>query len=342
MGRMAGRLGRMAVAALMVAPFSSIASPLARAESPRDAGASGDQTSDALSAARALFADALRDEEAGRFPEALEKFRRVRDVRDTPPIEYRIGRCYEELGQPVPAFAAYRAAKDLARDDSQWRDVAGAATERLEALAARLARLTLVMPPMPDGAADAEVRVDEEVIAPAALRAPIPLPAGRHMVVATAPRTVPFRSEIVLAEGAQVSVVVLLEPMSTAPDASGPASRSPARTAGWIVLGGAVLVSAASVVLLVIRHDDIAHLDQACPGGRCPPGADAAELQSTRSRALAEGPAAIGCGVAGLAAAGVGAYLLLAARVPASSAASWLRPYVAPDGAGVALAGTLP
>jgi uncharacterized membrane protein len=64
------------------------------------ASVAGAQTSappspDSLAAARALFGEALRDENSERFGEALEKFERVRAVRDTPSIEYRIGSCYE-------------------------------------------------------------------------------------------------------------------------------------------------------------------------------------------------------------------------------------------------------
>src|ERR1019366_8707267 len=68
-------------------------------------------TPDPLVAARALFAEALQDEEAGRFAVALEKFERVRAVRDTASIEYRIASCHEGLGEPAEAYRAYDAAE---------------------------------------------------------------------------------------------------------------------------------------------------------------------------------------------------------------------------------------
>jgi hypothetical protein len=55
------------------------------------------QSSD-LDRARALFAEALSDQEAGRTAMALEKYRRVAEVRDTAQVEYRIGTCLEGLG----------------------------------------------------------------------------------------------------------------------------------------------------------------------------------------------------------------------------------------------------
>ncbi len=101
---------------------------------------------DPLPAARALFADALRDEEAGHFAEALDKFERVRAVRDTAPVEYRIGSCNEGLGHPVPAYRAYLVARTLAAGDPQNADVARAASERLDSLSKQVAQLAITTP----------------------------------------------------------------------------------------------------------------------------------------------------------------------------------------------------
>jgi hypothetical protein len=239
-------------------------------------------------AARALFAEALQDEEAGRFAVALEKFERVRAVRDTASIEYRIASCHEGLGEPAEAYRAYDAAEALGRQDPQSADVVRAASARRDALAKQVAQLTLVTPSPP----------------PAAPREPRPAPALET------PAPGPGRSSL----------------------------------PGWLAIGGGAAFVAASAILLVVRADDIAALNRACPGGRCPPGADANELESTRTRALAEGPLAVACGVAGLAAAGIGLVLVesahgqggSAARVPA---ARWA-PLVVPGGAGIALAGS--
>src|SRR5579859_4223112 len=195
-----------ALATGIVAGEALLLASVARAQPP------GPAAPDALAGARALFAEALRDEEAGRFGEALEKFERVRAVRDTASIEYRIGSCYEGLGQPVPAYRAYLSAQTLGAGDPQAADVSHAAAVRSDALARKLARLTLIMPnPAPT---DAEVRIDDGVVATAD---PIPLAPGRHVVAATASGAVPFRSEIALAVGAQVALTVVLEPPHAAP-----------------------------------------------------------------------------------------------------------------------------
>jgi hypothetical protein len=292
---------------------------------------------DPLAPARALFAEALRDQEAQRFSEALQKFQRVRAVRDTASIEYRIGACYEGLGQRPPAFAAYREATVLGQGDPQSADVVTAAGDRLQALGKRIGQVTLVMPPRPPG--DVEIRIDDAPVSPTAAASPIPLEPGNHVVVVTATGAAPFRSEVALSEGAHASLPVSLVVLGSAPPSGGApeeATVGPARTLGWITIaaGGALL--ATSTVLLVLQHDDVATLTSECPNGICKPGANEPYLSSTRSRALVEGPVGISLGIAGVAAAGVGAVLVL------TSKSVRVVPLLAPDARGVAVAGVFP
>jgi hypothetical protein len=289
---------------------------------------------DELASARALFAEALRDEEAQRFSDALEKFERVRAVRDTASIEYRIGACYEGLGQRPMAFEAYREATVLGQRDPQGTDVVTAAADRLQALSRHVGQVTLVIAtPAP---ADLKVRIDDGVVSPLAASRPVPLEPGSHVVVVTARGAAPFRSEVVLSEGAQASLPVSLVPLAPAAEpgrGQAPASAGPARTVAWatVIAGGALL--ATSAVLFVLRGDDISALQSACPGGICRPGSDEPGLSSTRNRALAEGPMGVAFGIAGLAAAGAGAVLLLTAK------GTGVAPLLAPNVGGVAVTG---
>ena len=317
-----------------VAPGLLFVVSLARAQ------ASGPAPSDPLAAARALFAEALEDEEAGRFAIALRKFERVREVRDTPSIEFRIGACYEELERPAPAFRAYRAATALAgagNPDPQSADVARAASERLEALGKHLAQLTLWMPSPPQ--AGVEVRVDDDALASVSSD-PIPLAAGRHVVSASAPGAAPFHAEIALAEGAKVSLTVTLEPAAVSPPVPPPRRTTSGGAGAWLAIGASGALLTASAILLVVRHDDIATLDRSCPGGTCSPGADANDLESTRSRALVEGPVALACGVAGVAAAGLGLYWIVRGRRSiAGGPTPTIVPLAARGGGGLAFTG---
>jgi hypothetical protein len=290
---------------------------------------------DELAAARSLFAEALRDEEAKRFVEALQKFQRVRAVRDTASVEYRIGACHEGLGHSVPAYVAYREVTVLGRGQAGSADVVAAAIDRIHALDGHVARLTLALPKL--APADAEVRVDGQVVSRDALGEPIVLEPGSHLVTAAATAAAPSRSEIVLPEGAQVSLTVSIEPrISTsavaAQTASPPASivassrppaeappAAPARardTAGWTAIAAGGVLATASAILFFVRNGDIAKLNHACPGGVCPPGSNEADLESTRSRALLEGPLSVAIGIAGAIALGSGAYLVLTSNDP--------------------------
>jgi hypothetical protein len=100
-------------------------------------------------------------------------------------------------------------------------------------------------------------------------------------------------------------------------------------TAGGLLVGGAVVVA-------LLRDADIQSLVAACPNGVCP-SSKKDELVSKRSRALAEGPVAIGLGVGGGVAAAVGLYLLLA---PRSKPATSLVPWVDRTGSGLAVQGS--
>ena len=326
---MSTMLRRTALVAAALASCVVLDESVARAQAPVSAGP------DPLAAARALFSEALQDEEAGRFAVALAKFQQVRAVRDTASIEYRVATCHEGLGEPALAYGAYRAAVALGRDDPRSVDVSLAASGRLDALAKRLALLTLETPR--PWLAGLDVRVDDTPVTAATVE-PVPLVPGRHVVDATAPGALPFRRAIVVAEGEPLSLAVDLQP-GPAPAASVPEPRGDSRTvAGWFAAGGGVALLAASAVLLVVRHDDIAALDRACPGGLCPAGADASDLDATRTRALVEGPVAVACGVAGLAAAGVGAYLLVARHGSmATTPRVAFAPLAARGGAGLAL-----
>jgi hypothetical protein len=298
---------------------------------------SGGDASDELAGARATFAEALRDEEAKRFAAALEKFRRVRTVRDTAAVEYRIGTCYEGLGLGVDAYTAYREATKLGQDDPRSAEVVAASADRLHALDKHLASLTLSLPSEAPSAT--EVRVDDRALPVASLQEPVVLEPGTHVVTAVAPGMTPSRSEIVLPEGAHVSLTIPMgppapppppppvAPASTNPMPEGdapaheadslPGSASPSgtlRSAGWVaaVGGGALLVGGG--VVWALRESDIGKLHEACPNGMCRAGSDESDLTATRNRALTEGPVAIALGAVGALALVSGAYLLWETR----------------------------
>jgi hypothetical protein len=314
---------------------ASFVTPAARAQ-PAD--------SDRLAAARALFAEALRDEEGGRFSDALQKFTRVREVRDTAPVEYRIGSCDEGLGKPAAAYAAYRDAIALGQGDANSLEVVRGALDRLDALGPHVAQISLVLP---DGVpSDTEVSIDDAPVARSAIARPVPVEPGLHVVTAVAAGATPFRSEISLPAGAQASVTVSLGAGGANAPADAPrmaaGSTGGRRTAGFVLTAAGTALAAAATVLLVMREDDIATLDRACPTGACPPGTNAGAIESTRHRALVEGPLAAAFGGAGAATVALGAYLVLSASANPGPPAAAVGLLVAPDTWGLRMIGSFP
>src|SRR5262245_57465062 len=101
------------------------------------------QTGEELAAARKLFAEALRDQDAKNFAAALEKYQRVRQVKDTAPIRYRIGTCEEALKHWRNAARAYEAAIALGRASPPEPEIVRGARERLGYVARKAAFLTV-------------------------------------------------------------------------------------------------------------------------------------------------------------------------------------------------------
>jgi hypothetical protein len=283
-----------------------------------------------VAAARKLFDDALSDEQAKRFDAALEKFRRVQAVKDTPHVRFRIAACLEGLGKLHEAIDAYEATVQLGESDAKNGDVVKGSRDRIVELTKRVSALTITLGP--NAPPDAEIELDHEKVPERSLNAPILLNPGPHEVVGTASGATTFRTSLTLAEGARLSLVVPLErtpavrptvdpppniePPPPQPPGDGggdvpvPAHASSGRrTWGWIGVGtgGALLVG--SGVVLLLRHNDIATLESSCKDGVCPKPRES-ELTRVRSRAVTEGSVAGVLAVGGVVAAAAGVYLL--------------------------------
>jgi hypothetical protein len=284
-----------------------------------------------LAAARALFAEALRDEQARHFGEALAKFELVRSVRDTAPVEYRIGSCNEGLGRFAAAYRAYRGAVSIGRADPESLDVTEAARERLQEVTRHVSLLAVALSPTTP--ADATVRVDGAPLSREDLQGPVVLDPGHHLVTASARDRVPSRSEIVLPQGARVALMVALEPSPLAVAAAPPpgprtdvlvAPRTDvSRTIGWVgLVSGGTFIAAAAVVLW-LRSSDISALHEDCPAGLCPADSNRSALEAIHERAVVEGPVAFALGAAGAIAAATGALVLaFAGRNPSGGPAA--------------------
>lgn len=289
-----------------------------------------------LAAGRQLFVEGLADEEHGRFAAALDKYKRVQEIRDTVNVRYRIGASLEGLGKIARAVEAYAAAVKLGTEGGTDVDVVRAAQGRLDVLRPRLAHLSVRVPA--PRAADAEILIDGEPAAGEAL-ADVAVDPGSHVVTATAKGARPFRAQVNLAEGERTEVPVVLEP--TAPQAPEPVTAPPAptgayRTVGVVTGAAGGLLMIGGAILLALRSSAISSLNDACPDGICPASREQ-ELRDTRDRAVVEGPVGVALLATGAVALGTGIVLFTIAGSD-TKAATRLVPSPVAQGAMLTLA----
>jgi len=269
---------------------------------------------DELKAARELFQDAYRDEQEKRFAQALEKFQRVATVKESASVRYRIASVLVSLGRLREARDAFRAlAGSKAALPPNEQEVADSSAERAQALDRRIPRIVVHLqegsPP------DARVTIDGAAIPASTTPRPFEVDPGEHVVQASSKASDPSESKVVLQEGGEVAVTVVLAPKAgtgkavvpgPTPEPDGPPRAN--KTLAFVALGAGGVLLVTGIVLLVVREGDISDLNQACRDG-CP-SSNRNALEATRDEAQLFGPLGVGFSVVGLVAAGAGAYLL--------------------------------
>jgi hypothetical protein len=178
---MRGRIATILVCAL------ALSAPPAFAAGPTDA---------QVQAARELFVAAEQDEDAKRWSEALEKLRRVAQVRLTAGVRYHVALCEENVGELLAALSDYTVAQNQAnRENAQ--DVLALVGPRLAKLNGRVPRLTLHVE---GDQSDLEVRLDGVVVLNAMWGVALPVDPGPHKITAIAAGYVPFARTVPMAE----------------------------------------------------------------------------------------------------------------------------------------------
>lgn len=261
-----------------------------------------------LAAARKLFGEALEDEKKKDFAAALAKFKRVREVRDTVPVRYRIASCLEGMGKLASARAAYRAvASPTSYPSPDDADIVKTAQEREAAIEPRVPRLTLEVPPgAPSGLTAKIDGADVPTSEPAWLD------PGDHEIRADAPGHRPFASRVSMSEGARVSLRIALERESRQDPPPGRGDDpGPSRVPAYVAFGGGAAMFGGAAVTLVVRQSAISSIESSCPNNVCP-SSKRADVTSAQDRAKLMLPLSIGFAAAGAAAVGVGAYFLFA------------------------------
>ncbi len=223
-----------------------------------------------LREARDLFARAEKDEKAGDWNGALEKLRRITQIKVTPGVRFHIALAEEKTGQLVAALADFALAEKQATDEKN-REVLAALKDPIAALQARVPRLVVKAPPDVKGL---EVVVDGKTLAPGLYAAEMPVDPKAHTVDARAPGRKPFTRTIIGQEREITTVDVVLDddakpaptpgpaplptprpapvptpnpPPSAGPSTSAPPPKSESKTAAIVATVGAVALIGAGV-----------------------------------------------------------------------------------------------
>jgi hypothetical protein len=156
-------------------------------------------------AAEALFEDGRRLAGAGRYPEACPKFADSQKLDPSAATLLNLAACLEKIGRTATAWATFKQAGSAASAAGRT-DYVATADRHADALVAKLARLTVSVPHAPVGMV---VKRDDAVIEHSEWGNAIPIDAGPHLLIATAPGYVPWTSNVDIAQdGLEVSVVV--------------------------------------------------------------------------------------------------------------------------------------
>ena len=301
--------------------------------------ADGDEVSPAaLVAARELFREATDDVDAGRFAQALDKFKRVASVKETPAVRFNVGRCEESLGRTGAALADFELAEREAKLDPKGEEIEKLSRDRAATLRPKVPRLTVASPaPAVPGLT---VMLDGARLTPASLGVALPVDPGEHVIEATAPGRAPFHAKLVSVAGEAKQVRLDLAEGSggdpNPPDDTPHPGRA-RRTWGWITVGGGVALGGVALTFLVLHNSAVNEIIADCKPTCGDRTANTPRLQALSDRANFDQGVAIGFAAASAVALGVGAYLVLSAPSSSSPPAAWLSPSAPGAPAGLTL-----
>src|SRR6185369_5146132 len=183
-------LGHRPLFALLVALAPALGAPVARA--------TPEPTPTELSVARRLFDEGRSAEDAARWREAADKFRRATAIKDTPGIRYHLARCEEEQGAFVEALVEYDRARELIDNGVKAPDVEKLLADARERVRAKVALLTLRLP---SDVQNVSVELDSQPLSASVLGVPMPINPGKHRLHAVAVGRTTFESELELGMG---------------------------------------------------------------------------------------------------------------------------------------------
>jgi hypothetical protein len=172
-------------------------------------------------AAEALFEDGRKLVAEGKYAEACSKFADSERLDPSLGTLLNLASCFEKLGRTASAWVTYREAASAANAAGR-KDYIAIAERHADALATKLARLTVIVAQPIDGL---RIVRDGVVVDRAEWGTPIPIDTGSHAIEAAAPGHRGWASTVdVTQDGTQATLTV--PALEAAPEAA-PAAASP-------------------------------------------------------------------------------------------------------------------
>jgi hypothetical protein len=189
-------------------------------------------------AAEVLFTEGRKLAAAGNYEQACPKFVESQRLAPTVGGALSVGDCFEKLGKLASAWGTFKDAEMTARSAGDAARQAEAA-RRAEALAPRLTKLVIAVPPAVR-VPGLEVRRDGGIVGEGQWGSAMPVDQGQHTIEASAPGRTPWSKIVrVDADGASASVdVPELAAGGPGAVAGAPPGSGTQKTVGF-VLGGA-------------------------------------------------------------------------------------------------------
>jgi hypothetical protein len=260
--------------------------------------------------------------EAKRYEDALASFVESQRLDPAAGTLMNLATCEEKLGRSASAWQHWKEAMDALNPDD---DRAPLARSRVEALEKKAPRLAVVL--VSGREQGARVTRDAIELGPATQGVPLPVDAGAHTVTVRMPGRRTERVTVRIAEGESRRVEVHPGAAESAAAAENPSVAAWPRTLGWVLAGAGVAGVGTAAVTGIMLLDSKKTVEADCPNKSCmtQEGLDAAATGRTLTTVNTA------AWIAGGAALGIGAYLLISAA-PKDKATGAIAPSVSPDG----------
>lgn len=219
-----------------------------------------------LATARALFDEGVAREDAKDWTGALERFKRVAEIRVTPQVLYNMALCYERLGKTATADSHYARVIDK-----------GGAPELVKLAKARREELKTKIPEVVLDASDRTLTVTLDG-APATLGAAVAIDPGRHEVVSKRGADMAKKSFEAPTASGKLTITVPIPIAPVAPTAPPPPPLPPPRTfppLAYVTGGLTIAAAGVGVYGVIARGSTVSDLDKVCGPNRdhCPASA---------------------------------------------------------------------